>query len=28
LHNNRIYRPEQIYVGKQNALYVPLAQRA
>jgi len=27
LHNNRIYRPEQIYVGKQNAPYVPLAQR-
>jgi citrate synthase len=27
LHNNRIYRPEQIYVGKQNAPYAPLAQR-
>jgi citrate synthase len=27
LQNNRIYRPEQIYVGKQNAPYVPLSQR-
>ena len=27
LQDNRIYRPEQIYVGKQNAAYVPLAQR-
>ena len=27
LQNNRIYRPEQIYVGKQNVPYVPLAQR-
>ena len=27
LQNNRIYRPEQIYVGKQNAPYVPLGQR-
>jgi citrate synthase len=27
LHNNRIYRPEQIYVGKQNTPYVPMAQR-
>jgi citrate synthase len=28
LHNNRIFRPEQVYVGRQNAPYVPLAQRA
>lgn len=27
LKNNRIYRPEQIYVGKQNQPYVPLSQR-
>jgi citrate synthase len=27
MQNNRIYRPEQIYVGKRNAPYVPLAQR-
>ena len=27
LQNNRIYRPEQIYVGKQNTPYTPLAQR-
>lgn len=27
LLNNRIYRPEQIYVGKQNQAYVPLAKR-
>ena len=28
LVNNRIYRPEQIYVGRQNAPYVPLEKRA
>ncbi len=28
MQNNRIYRPEQIYVGKNNVPYVPLAQRA
>src|SRR6202043_2518634 len=27
MQNNRIYRPEQIDVGKRNAPYVPLAQR-
>lgn len=27
LKNNRIYRPEQEYVGKRNAEYVPLAKR-
>jgi citrate synthase len=27
LQNNRIFRPEQVYVGRQNAAYVPLAQR-
>src|SRR5215470_13322400 len=27
LKNNRIFRPEQIYVGKQNAQYVPLDKR-
>ena len=27
LQGNRIYRPEQIYVGKREAAYVPLAQR-
>ena len=27
LQGNRIYRPEQIYVGKRDAKYVPLAQR-
>jgi citrate synthase len=27
LQNNRIYRPEQIYVGKQNQEYVPLERR-
>jgi len=27
MQNNRIYRPEQIYVGKREAAYVPLAQR-
>jgi citrate synthase len=27
LQNNRIYRPEQIYVGRQNAAYVPLEKR-
>ncbi len=27
LQGNRIYRPEQIYVGKRDAQYVPLAQR-
>jgi citrate synthase len=25
--NNRIFRPEQVYVGKQDVAYVPLAQR-
>jgi citrate synthase len=28
LQNNRIFRPEQVYVGRQSADYVPLAQRA
>jgi citrate synthase len=27
LQNNRIFRPEQIYVGKRDQEYVPLAQR-
>jgi len=27
MQNNRIYRPEQVYVGKREAAYVPLAQR-
>jgi citrate synthase len=27
LKNNRIFRPEQIYVGKQDAAYVPLEKR-
>src|ERR1043165_8834113 len=27
LHGNRIYRPEQIYVGKRDVAYVPLAKR-
>jgi citrate synthase len=27
LKNNRIFRPEQIYVGKRDAVYVPLVQR-
>jgi citrate synthase len=27
LHNNRIYRPEQIFVGKTDVAYTPLAQR-
>lgn len=27
LKNNRIFRPEQIYVGKRDQEYVPLAQR-
>jgi len=27
LQNNRIYRPEQIYIGKQNMPYTPLEQR-
>jgi citrate synthase len=27
LQNNRIYRPEQIYVGKQNLTYTPLDKR-
>jgi citrate synthase len=27
LHNNRIYRPEQVFVGKRDAAYTPLAQR-
>lgn len=27
LKNNRIYRPEQVYVGKHDAAYVPLEKR-
>jgi citrate synthase len=27
LKNNRIYRPEQIYVGKHDVAYVPLEKR-
>jgi citrate synthase len=27
LQNNRIFRPEQIYVGKKDAPYVPLEKR-
>jgi citrate synthase len=27
MQNNRIYRPEQIYTGKRDVPYVPLAQR-
>ncbi len=27
LQNNRIFRPEQIYVGRRDVAYVPLAQR-
>ena len=27
LQNNRIYRPEQVYVGKRDAPYVPLEKR-
>ena len=27
LQNNRIYRPEQIYVGKHDVAYVPLEKR-
>ena len=27
LKNNRIFRPEQIYVGKREAAYVPLEKR-
>src|SRR5436853_282625 len=27
LHNNKIYRPEQIYVGKTDVAYVPLEKR-
>jgi citrate synthase len=27
LKNNRIYRPEQIYVGKHDVPYVPLEKR-
>ena len=27
IQNNRIYRPEQVYVGKQNQEYLPLEQR-
>jgi citrate synthase len=27
LKNNRIYRPEQIYIGKQDAPYIPLEKR-
>src|SRR6202043_1685839 len=26
LQNNRIFRPEQIYIGRQDVKYVPLAQ--
>jgi citrate synthase len=28
IHNNRIFRPEQKYVGKRDVPYVPLEQRA
>src|SRR5438270_13187593 len=28
LQNNRIFRPEQIYVGRTGAEYIPLGQRA
>jgi citrate synthase len=28
LQNNRIFRPEQVYVGKTDVPYVPLAERA
>jgi citrate synthase len=28
MQNNRIYRPEQVYVGKREVAYVPLAKRA
>jgi citrate synthase len=28
LQNNRIYRPEQVYVGKTDVPYVPLEKRA
>ena len=28
MQNNRIYRPEQVYVGKRNAEYAQLAKRA
>ena len=27
LRNNRIFRPEQIYVGKRDVAYVPLEKR-
>jgi citrate synthase len=27
LHNNRIFRPEQVYVGKRDIPYTPLVQR-
>ena len=27
LKNNRIYRPEQVYVGKHDVPYVPLEKR-
>src|SRR5262249_27114239 len=27
LKNNRIYRPEQVYVGKHDVVYVPLEKR-
>jgi citrate synthase len=27
LQNNRIYRPEQIYVGKKDVAYTPLDKR-
>ena len=27
LQGNRIYRPEQVYVGKQDVPYVPLEKR-
>jgi citrate synthase len=28
LQNNRIFRPEQVYVGKRNQEYVPMAKRS
>ena len=28
LANNRLFRPEQIYIGKASAEYVPLEKRA
>ena len=27
IQNNRIYRPEQVFVGKRDVVYVPLEQR-